>query len=75
MLWFFINKIGGFKMRILKNKGKVFGFNELSNKAKEKALFLKLRFSISDYEFSKNGDVFPYTHNIDFVGNFPSLYL
>jgi hypothetical protein len=62
-------------MRILKNNGKVFGFNELSEKAKEKALSLKLRHSVNDYEFSQYGEVFPYSHNIDFVGNFPGLYI
>lgn len=62
-------------MRILSNGGKVFGFDELSEEAKEKAKKLKLRHTVFDYEFSKNGKVFPYSHNINFCGNFPSLYL
>jgi Asp-tRNA(Asn)/Glu-tRNA(Gln) amidotransferase B subunit len=61
-------------MRLLKNNGKVYSFCELTKEAKEKALSLKLKYTIYDYEFSKNGDVFPYSHNSDFVGNFPELY-
>ena len=65
-------------MRILKNKTKVYGFDELSiesqnkalqyiiNRANEmKALNKNYFYSVNDFEWYKNGDIFFHTNNIN----------
>ena len=64
-------------MRILANKTKVFGFDELNENAKEKAknYFIMRKqeellkgknfyYTVNDFEFYQSGNVFFYTHNI-----------
>jgi hypothetical protein len=72
------NERRGGKMRILKNKTKVYGFDELNQIAKNKAIqYIENRkkeylmmgksyyFTVNDFEWFKNGQVMFHTNNID----------
>lgn len=59
-------------MRLLSDNSKVYGFDELSKEAQEKATqYIKNKkqpyhFTVNDFEWRSTGEIFPYTNNVNY---------